>query len=433
LGRKTILTGVLLAGVLAGSAMADWPQYAGPNRNNMAQETGLMKSWPAEGPKVLWTVKLGEGFGAAAIRDGQVFVLDHTVAGEAAKDVLRCFDLKDGAELWSYNYDAPGKSAGFAGSRAVPAVTEKHVFIAGPFGHFKCVDRTTHKVAWEMSLLGQDGKMGPWGLAQNPLLYKDSVIVGTQTTSGGLAAFDQATGKKLWQSAGVPSVNYSSPTLVNIGGMDQIVLGYDKGVAGVDPADGKVLWTFTGWSCNIAIPSPTVVGEGKLFATGGYGQGSAMFEVSKDAATGAWATKPLWKSNKGSQISQPVIIDGAMYFNGNSNAPKKEGLICMDSADGKVLWQTVPVPPTTQGGGPGKVVDPLPLDRGNLMLADGMIYMLDASGGLDLVQPSREAFKLVSSVKVLGGKDIWAPLAISGGKLVIRDQGQMKCLDIKQQ
>lgn len=405
----------LLALFLGSSALAaDWPQYAGFDRTNVSSETGLLKAFPADGPKVLWTIEAGPGFGGAAIRDNQAFFLDRIAADNVQQDALRALDLNSGKELWSYSYDAPGKKYGYPGSRAVPAVTESRVFSVGPYGHFLCIDRASHKVLWQTNTLGEGGKPGNWALSVCPLIYKDSVIVNTQAKAGGLAAYDQATGKLLWQAQEVPSVPYCSPKLITIGDTQQVVLCVNNGAFAVDPDTGKLLWSFTSWKCNIPIPNVTNLGDGKLFVTGGYGAGSVLLQISPSA--GGFDVKELWRIPQGSQIQQPILADGCIYFNGTTNESPKAGLFCIDSTDGKVLWSTgTDIPP----------------ERGTLLMAQGLIYHIDGSGMLRLIQPNRDAYTEVSSAKLLGGRDIWAPMALSNGKLVLRDQKQMKCLDLR--
>ena len=409
--RSLLISGILLT-TLSGAALADWPQFTGTNRNAVSDEKGLMRSWPQAGPAVLWTIPLGEGFGGPAISAKEVFVLDRTGSDQTATDVLRCLDLTDGKELWSYSYAAPGKTA-FNGSRAVPAVTEKSVFAVGPFGHFNCLDRTTHKVLWQMNIIEPGTKLPPWAIAQSPLLYKNSVIVSTQGKSGGLAAYDQQSGRLLWQTAEVPSAPYCSPSMLTIGGVDQIVLTHGQGVSAVDPATGKVLWSYNGWKCDIPIPNVTLLPDNRLFVTGGYKAGSAMIQIAKEAE--AFKANQLWKITQGSQIHQPILIGDNIYFNGNTNETK-DGLICLNPADGKILWQT---------GTTAKV------DKCGLIFADGLIYLLDGNANLNLVEPNPQAYKVISTANLLAGKQIWAPMALSDGKLVLRDQKQMKCLDIK--
>jgi outer membrane protein assembly factor BamB len=432
--RCGLVVGVAMA-VGSVSLAADWPQFTGPDRNAVSPETGLVKTFPAEGPKVRWTVKLGEGFGGPAIRDGQVFVLDRVGLDQEAKDVLRCLDLASGKELWTYEYAAPGKT-GFNGSRAVPAVSEKYVISVGPFGQLKCLDRTTHNLVWGKSIVQGAVKTPTWAYAQNVLLYKDTAIVGTQGPVG-LTAFDQATGNVLWECKDVPSAPYSSPALAVIDGKPQVLFAHGKGVVAADPDTGKRLWAYDGWSCNIPIPSPLSLGDGRVFITGGYKAGSAMIRVDGDKVT------ELWKIPQGSQIHQPIVVDGCIYFNGNTNEVQ-DGMVCVNPADGKILWQTKEKKPSKPASGPASAPAPAPvpaaqgsepmapkLDKDGFILADGRLWVLDASAALDIVQPSREGFKLISSAPLLSGKQIWAPMALSNGMLVLRDQGQMKCVVVK--
>jgi outer membrane protein assembly factor BamB len=401
---RSLLAVLLLA---QAAVAADWPQYAGPTRNNVSPETELLKQWPEGGPKVLWSTALGEGFGGAAIAGSEVFVLDRPASGPEGKDSLRCFDLASGKELWSYTYDAPGKTS-YNGSRAVPAVTAQHVFSVGPFGHFICLDRKTHQPVWQTQVIAAGVKLPPWAIAKSPLVYKDSVIVGTVEKNAGITAYEQATGKVLWKSETAHTA-YSSPVLLEVGGQLQLVMTLENAIVGVSPDTGKQLWSFGAWKCNIPIPHPVSMGGGRLFVSAGYKAGSVMIEVSGSEV------KELWRIAPGSQVHQPLVAGDAIYFNGTTNSTPREGIVCVDIASGEILWKS--------GAQPA-------LQHNNLIAAAGVFYLLDASGSLNIVEPSREALKVVASAKLLGGRDIWAPMALSNGKLIIRDQSELKCLDI---
>ena len=401
------VTGVILVSLAA----ADWPQFLGPTRDGVAPKGKLARTWPAGGPKVLWTFELGMGFAGPAIRDGKVYVLDRV---KDARDVLRCLDLAKGKQQWSFAYDAPGK-LDHNGSRTTPAVDDKHVFIIGPFGHFHCVDKATHKAVWSKHLLDDFGGRRPnWGVAQSPLLYKKAVIVAPLGRKAGVVAYDRASGKELWRSRAVGRMAYVSPMVTTIDGVDQVVVVTTRRVVGLDAADGKVLWTYGGWRCNIPIPAPTAVGDGRLFITGGYNAGSAMIKVTREegkfTATELFKIKPM-----GSQIHNALLHEKHLYVNCNTNS-KRDGLVCFD-LDGKVKWQ--------QKRSPN-------FERGNLILADGLIYIMDGKAGvLRIVKPDPDKYTELARVKVLGGAKIWAPMAVSGGKLIIRDQRRMKCLEVK--
>ncbi len=401
----------VLAGLAVPVPAAEWPQFLGPNRDATSPEKGLMREWPDGGPKVLWTVDVGPGYGGAAIRDGLVHILDRQ-KGQA--DVLRVFDFKTGEEVWTFGYPAPGRIS-HAGSRCTPAVGETYIYIVGPKGHFHCVDRTTHKPVWQKNIL-QDYDVGEptWSVAQSPLIYKDTVVVAPQADKVGVAAFDLATGSVKWESDPVGPMDYASPMVRTIGGVEQITIVNRQGPRAVEPGTGKLLWKYD-HRCRILVPPMTALPESRFFVTGGYNAGSAVIRVTKGA--GGFEVEELAKIDKvGSHIQPGLFHDGHVYALCNTNE-RRDGLVCFD-LQCDIVWQTERNPNLSKGG--------------FILTADNLIYIMDgAKGDLHIVEPSADGFKSLDSVKLLGGKEIWGPLALSDGYLVIRDQQQMKCVDIK--
>ena len=413
----TILVVSALAMVCPGTASAgDWPQFLGPNRDGTSPDkVKLAKTWPADGPKVLWTIKTGPGYGGAAIVGNEAFLLDR----EGNQDVLRCIDMAKGDELWRYAYDAPGR-VDHDGSRSTPAVDDKYVFTVGAYGHFNCIARKTHKPLWQKNLLTDYGAQKPnWAVATSPLLYKDMVVVVPAGSKAGIVALKKSTGLPVWGSEPCGAEQYMSAMLMTIDGVEQIV-GYGNNgrgsteVLSVDASTGKTLWKFSKWGCQIPIAGPQHVGGGKVFLTGGYGAGSVMFQVKKQ---GGWSASELWRLDAGacgSQIQQPGVAGNFLFVDNNENG-KSNGMTCV-TLDGKVAWSS-----TTPN-----------CDKGGQILADGMIYKVDGNRGmLYLIEPNAKEFKVVAQAQELKGGTDWAPLAISDGRLIIRDHGQMKCLDVK--
>ena len=417
-----LLTALVVSSATAASA-ADWPQFQGPDRNGISPETGLARTWTEAGPQVYWTYPLAEGFAGPAIRDGEVYVLDRV---DDAQDVLRCLSLDSGEELWTYAYDAPG-SVGHSGSRTTPTVTEKYVFTVGMLGHFYCFDRASHQPVWSKNLLDefpQDGRPR-WGYSQSPSAHGDLVIVAPQSKKGFVAAFKQSSGELAWTSAGLGLTGYSTPTIATLDGVEQVLMigasnkeGTDKGwVGGISLEDGALLWKYNGWQCWIPIAYPTLISNDRLFLTGGYDAGSAMIQVSLD--DGKWQVDELFKTDAcGSQIHQPLVYEGHLYVNSNSNE-RSDGMMCL-TFDGKVLWNTV-------------ATESLPnFERGNLLIADDMIISLDGKTGiLHLVDPSPDGFREIASAKMFDGDQMWSPMALSNGRLVLRSQTEMKCIDLR--
>jgi len=405
------LTLFTIAGSAALAIGADWPQFMGPNGDGTSAEKGLLRAWPAAGPKVLWKVEMGPGYGGAAIRDGKVYALDRS--GQQ-KDVLRCLDLGSGKEEWTFSYDAPG-DINHNGSRSTPAVTEKFVYTVGPFGQFHCLDRTTHQVVWKKNLLTDYGTKPPrWAVAQSPLLYENLVVVAPQADQAGIVAFDQATGAEKWRSAEIGAMGYCSPMKITLDHVDQIVVVTPLGIAAVRASDGKVLWKYA-HPCKIPIPNVTVLNGGRLFVTGAYLAGSAVIQVSQ--AGGNWSVKELASINQmGGHCHPALLFQDHLYLLCNINE-RSDGMVCLDLA-GKVVWQTKNTPNLDKGG--------------SILTADGLMYVMDGrTGELHIVELSPQAFKSLDKAKLLEYKEIWGPLALAGGKLVIRDQSQMKCVDLQ--
>lgn len=394
----------------------DWPQYLGPDRDGRSKADGLARAWPEGGPEVLWTVKLGEGYAGPCVSAGEVFVLDRVGGDDDTKDVLRCFGLEDGKERWVFAYDAPGKYS-YPGSRTTPAADAERVYILGPLGDVHAIDRATHKAVWKKNLFEDYGAQKLlWAVSQSPLLYKDTVIVAPQKRCG-IVAYDCATGDTVWETPALGGMSYASPMLMTIDGVDQVVIISGKGtVTSADASTGKVLWTYSGWKCSVPITSPVAIGDGRVFLTGGYRAGSAMLRVEKDGD--AFKVMELFKTNEvGAQMHLPLLRDGHMYVSSNANS-RHDGLTCMDF-DGNIKWKT--------GRSPN-------FGRGSLLLAGDLIYLMDGdSAELYLIEATPEKYTELARAKLLGGKckQSWAPLALADGKLLIRNQSEMKCLDVR--
>ncbi len=401
-------------------AVGDWPQFQGPSRDGFSPETGIARAWPKSGPVVDWTVSVGEGFGGAAIRDGEVYILDR-VRGK--RDILRCLSLDSGRELWRYAYPAPG-TVSYPGSRAIPTVTEHYVYTVGIMGDFYCLDRKTRQPVWHRNLVEDfmEGELPRWGISQAPSIHGDMVIVAAQSRNAGVVAFDRFDGRLVWRSQGIAGVGYVSPVLATLHGVDQAIMygapgrGQPGTVAGVSLENGSVLWRYTGWDCRIPIAYPTVLPDNRVFITGGYDAGSTLFQVTK--GDDGFDTEEIFSTMEfGSQIHQPLLIDGVLYGNSNSNR-QKDGMACL-TLDGTLMWKT-------------NSTRELPnFDFGNMICVDGLILNFDGRrGSLHLVEPSPNGYSELARAQIFNGNTMWAPMAYSQGKLVLRSQNEMKCLDL---
>ncbi len=392
----------------------DWPQYQGLNRDGRSAETGLARSWPADGPPELWQQPVGPGYGGAAVRDGEVYLLDR-VDGE---DVLRCFGLVDGEEKWRWSNAVPGRLSP-AGSRVAPTVGPERIYALGGFGHLYCIDRKTRDAVWTVDL-GKQFEAGPpdFGWSVAPLLHDDYVIVSPTSGKAGLAALNAATGEVVWTTPAIGGPGYNAPLLWTGQTPPVIVYLSTTKLVAVNPEDGVIAWEFS-YGCSYPIPPPTVISDSRLFVTGGYKAGSVMLEVTTDG-DGPSISEVFRLNGKGGQMHSAILHEGYLYanFNTNENERNPEGLVCLDMAGG-FKWKT--------GENPA-------FERGALLLADNLIYALNGDNGeLRLIEPSPAGYKELARAKVLEapGKEVWAPMALSDGRLLVRDHAQLKCLDVR--
>ena len=396
---------------------------------------GILRSWSQNGPEVVWTTNLGIGYGEPIVKDGKVYLLDRD---DKIGDNLRCFDLSDGKELWNFGYNAPG-SVMFPGSRSVPIADGSYVYSCGPYGDLYCIDIKTHKPVWNKNIWKDFGgeEIPRWAITQCPLIYRDLLILASQAPQAGVVAYDKLTGNLKWKTPPVGPVGYVSPAIVKIDGMDHVVMisasdrnGTSGNVIGIDPLTGKILWEYTKWNCGIPIPGAVDAGENRVLIAGGYELGALMIKVEKKA-DGSYGTTELFRTEEfGDQTKTPLLYKGYFYAEYGTNG-RRDGMVCMDM-DGKIMWKTKRAPD---------------FNKGSMILADGLILATDGAKTLYLIDPDPSGFKPLAKAELLkeagtssdpmaskvgGQTQNWAPMALSDGKLLIRDQSRLMCVKVAQ-
>jgi outer membrane protein assembly factor BamB len=378
----------------------------------------------------LWTVDVGIGFGGPVIKDGKVYLLDRD---DKVGDKMRCLDLSSGKELWNFGYEAPG-SVMFPGSRSVPVLDGNRVYSCGPYGNLYCIDVNTHKPLWNKNVWTDfgGGQIPRWAITQCPLVYGDLLILASQAPQAGVVAYEKLTGKVKWSTPSIGPVGYVSPSILKVGGENQIVMisaSAGRGesasggkVVGIDPLTGKILWEYTNWQCGIPVPSAVDAGEGRVLITGGYQAGAAMIKIGKKA-DGTYGVTELYKNADFCVHTQPPVLYNGYFYAQCTTNERKDGLACM-SIDGQIKWKT------------GR--SPL-FDKGGSIIADGLMLSTDGNTKLYLIEPDPSAFKLLASAEVLKvatdqnlqfGTLNWAALALTDGKLLIRDQNRLMCIKV---
>ncbi len=434
--RKIFIPVVVLFVCIANVYAQDWPQYLGPYRNSISDQKGILRSWPQNGPEVLWTVDLGIGYGGPVIKDGKVYLLDRD---DEVGDNMRCFDLSSGEELWDFGYKAPG-SVSFPGSRSVPALDGNHVYSCGPYSDLYCMDINTNEPVWNKNVWTDfgGGQIPRWAITQCPLVYGDLLIVASQAPQAGVVAYEKLTGNVKWSTPSLGPVGYVSPAIVKVGGEDHVVMitasgggrgGSDSGgkVVGIDPLTGEILWEYTNWQCRIPVPSAFDAGEDRVLIIGGYEAGAAMIKVEKKA-DGSYSVTELFKTGEFGAHTKPAILYDGYFYAQYSTNERRDGLVCM-SMDGQIMWKTERSPQFM---------------RGSMILAGGLILATDGARALYLIEPDPSAFKPIATAELLAeqkgeddltarfGTQNWAPIALADGKLLIRDQSGLMCVKVTQ-
>ena len=423
--RRAWIIGAGAAGVaslLPAAQGLDWTQFRGPDRNGISKETGLLRKWPAGGPKVRWSVPVTQGYAAAAIVGGRVYHHDYDEA--KSEWCVNCRSLADGKLIWQFR-EAREIRPNHAITRTVPAVDSRFVCSLDPKAVLHCLDVKTGKQIWRKSLVTEyQATIPSWYNGQNPLQEADRLIIAT----GGAAimvALDKATGKELWRTPnpGNPAnpgnpggymMSHSSVMPAVLGGVKQYLYGTLKGPLGVSAKDGKLLWEF-GRKFNVAVaPSPIAVDEERVFMTASYDAGSVMVRVRRTGeAFKAEAVFDMKNNEWNSEVHTPIVYKGHMFAVGK----KKRGLFTCLSFDGKEVW-------TSEGKAS--------FGLGSFMMADGMFFVLDGdTGKLRLIEASTTGYNELASAPVLAGQEVWGPMALSDGKLVLRDLTKMVCVDVR--
>ncbi|MEX1128321.1 MAG: PQQ-binding-like beta-propeller repeat protein [Vicinamibacterales bacterium] len=392
---------------------ADWPQFRGPARDGISKETGLLRTWPAGGPKVRWSVPVGQGYAGAAIVAGRVY--HHDYNEKTNEWSVNARSLADGKALWQYKETKPIRP-NHAITRTVPAVDGRHVFSLDPKLGLHALDAKTGARLWQKNLVAEYKAMiPPWYNGQNPLLEPDRIIIAT----GGaaiLVALDKATGKEIWRTPNPKKyvLTHASVMPATLGGVRQYVFGTLNGPVGVSAETGELLWEFPR-RFNVAVaPSVLPIDNERVFMTASYDAGSVMVRVRKEGRTfRAEAEWDMAHNEWNSEVHTPILAQGHLFAVGK----KKRGLFTCLSLDGKEVWSS-----------DGQAA----FELGSFLLADGRFFVLEGRTGiLRMIDANTKGYKELASAQVLSGPDVWAPMALSDGTLVIRDLTKMIALDLR--
>ena len=402
-----------VSALLPATRGADWPQFRGPDRTNTSNETGLLRHWPAGGPKRLWSVPVEQGYAGASIAAARVYHHDYDT--KKSEWIVNCRSLATGRQIWQFREPREIRP-NHAITRTVPVVDGRFVISLDPKAVLHCLDSRTGKQLWRKSLVTEyQATIPSWYNGQNPLQESDRVIVAT----GGaaiLVALDKATGKEIWRTPNPAGLLMSHASVMPavLGGVRQYLYGTLAGPLGVAARDGRLLWSFPR-KFNVAVaPSPVAVDGECVFMTASYDAGCVMVRVRRAGdAFRAESVFDMQRNEWNSEVHTPVVHQGHLFAVGK----KKRGLFTCLGLDGKEVW-------TSEGKAS--------FGLGGFLLADGMFFVMDGNTGrLHLIEANTSAYNELASAQVLTGEEVWGPMALSEGKLVLRSLTEMICLDVR--
>jgi outer membrane protein assembly factor BamB len=420
---------LLAAGLLACAVparAADWPQWQGPDRDNVSKETGLLKSWPKnEPPKLLWTYQnTGVGFSGPAVIGDRLYVL-----GDRDKtEYVLALDVKTGKEVWAAEvgpYLSNGSTEKYGiGPRSTPTVDGDTIYAIGSQGTLVCVT-TDGKPVWKVSL-PQDlhgQMMSGWGWSESPLVDGDKVVCTPGGKQGSIAALDKHTGKVLWRTTDLTdTAAYSSVVVSAAGGVRQYVQLTGQSVVGVAAKDGKLLWRYPGQGFRTAmIPTPIVRGD-YVYFTAGYGVGCDLLHLTHQDGTFKVESVYDQAARKSMENKHEAVVLVGDHVYGWTYSIDRGSWLCQEFKTGKVVWKSKE------------------LGCGSVTCADGRLYCYSEKDGTAvLVRAAPDGwkedgrFQIPQQTKIPRkfSPSIWTHPVVADGHLYLRDQDLLFCFDVK--
>jgi outer membrane protein assembly factor BamB len=425
---------------------ADWPQYLGPTRDGVWTESGVLKEFPKDGPKVLWRTPVGGGYAGPAVAGGKVYVADKVMkegvkdpddgfqlVKTAATERVLCLDATTGKELWKHEHPVTYSIQYPAGPRCVPTVSGGKVYAVGAMGDFFCLDAATGKQLWAKNFPKDYGaKMQIWGFAGHPVVYQNLVICLVGGEGSTVVAFDKDTGAEAWKALSASDQGYNTPALVKAGGTDQLVVWTPKALVSLNPTSGSKYWDVPLQpEYGMSIMSPRQ--DGDLLYAGGIGNVAVTLKLdaTKPAVTEVWRGKggPRVKEGLYPTNMTPFAEKGVLY-----GADQPGQFRAVELATGKRLWSSFkPVLGEEKDEDYGKAAS----GTAYVVKNGDRFYLFSETGELAIAKMSPAGYDEVSRAKVLeptgpsfGRKVAWAPPAFAERCAFVRNDKEVVCVSL---
>lgn len=407
-----LITFVIL---FSGSTSYAQPQsgWRGPDRTGIYNETGLLKTWPAAGPALLWeSAEIGTGYSSVTVTDDAVYITGR----KGDNDVLTSF-TQDGKKKWEIAY---GKSSdsNYPDTRGTATYSNGRLFLVSGMGDIVCIGKDGKKIWSDSYFPDYEGVTPDFGISECPLVVGNKVIVTPGGKKAAMVAYNVETGKILWETPSINDVTqYVNPILIEFGGRKMIVTQSADYIFSVDPNTGKLIWKFnyaaenTSPDKRYAHVNTPIFRDGSLFVSSGYDKVAIKIKLNPDNSV----PSVVWKNKDMDTHVGGAILFGDYVYSSDYETNSFGKWVCLDWKTGKTLWITDWY------------------NKGSIIAADGMLYLYEEkTGHVGLVKPSPEKLNVISEFKVSKGKGpFWAHPVIDKGRLFVRHGDYLAVYKIK--
>ena len=399
---------------------ADWPQWRGPERAGTSRESGLLKQWPAGGPKLLWQLNdIGDGYSTPAVAGSRIYLMSNR---GMENEFVQALSAKDGKVIWTTrvgNVGNPDMNPPYAKARSTPTVDGGFVYALGSDGDLACIEAKGGRIRWQKNIRREfGGQPGEWAYAESPLVDGDVVVVTPGGAQATMAALDKKTGAVIWKSAipGGDPAGYASAVVAHGGGRKQYAQLLPKGAVGVDAKTGEFLWRYKEAAKGPAQYFTPVAHNGHVYY-GALGVGGALLRL-KPEGNGIAAEQVYFTRGLPNGIGGAVLVGDHIY-----GTEPGQGLVAAEFATGKVKWKADN------------------FGWASIASADGLLFLHLVNGDFVLVEASPHGFREKGRFtppnqpkhKQVGQfpEMAFTYPVIADGRLYIRDLGTLWAYDIK--
>ncbi len=412
----------------------DWPQWMGPKRDNVWREDGILDKFPEGGPKIAWRTPISGGYAGPAVAGGKVYVTDYVTAADvkipnfdrkefSGTERVLCLDQKTGKELWKHEYPVKYSISYPSGPRCTPTVHEGKVYTLGAMGNLIAFDEKTGKLVWEKNLREEyKTKAALWGYAAHPLIDGKKLVTLAGGDGSHVVALDKDTGKEIWKAGTQPEQGYSPVFITEAGGKRQMIVSGTKSIYSVNPETGEQYWT-TPFVVDNGCVVMTPIRSGDYLFIGGYNAKSTVLKLTSDKP----GVEVVWQNKEGLGMSpvnvQPFLIDKVAYGYDDSG-----WMYAVELPTGKRVWESM---------GPIGGEKPRGSETAFMVQNGDRFFFFADSGDLVIGKLTPKGYEEVSRAKVIdqtnaafGRKVVWCAPAYADKKAYIRNDKEIISVDL---